>query len=85
MQRCAVGCCGVAWCCHSVSLGKDCNECVCFVLGDPKCSSNMFLMVLQTGCEGKRRVCVFFYDEIAAVALLATTSNGPATIAARAG
>jgi len=39
-----------------VSLGKDCNECVCFVLGDPKHNSNMFLMVLQTGYEGKRRV-----------------------------
>jgi len=42
-----------------VSLGKDCNECVCLVLGDPKYNSNVFLMVLQTGYEGKRRVCFF--------------------------
>ena len=47
-----------------MSLGKDCNECVCLVLGDPKYNSNVFLMVLQTGYEGKRHVFFFWEKEI---------------------
>jgi len=55
-------CCWLLWGCWMLLLGllgEVCNECVCLVLGDPKCNSNVFLMVLQTGYEGKRRVCFF--------------------------